>query len=187
MMLWELFTAFFQVGLFAVGGGYAALPLIQQQSVELHGWLTLAEFTDLLTISQLTPGPIGINAATFVGMRIAGTLGAVVATAGCVAPSCVIVSILGWFYNKYRNLATMQEILGVMRPAVVALIASAAVSIVSQALWGEAAPTLFGTDFAALALVLAGFVVLRKWKPSAIWVILASGAAGLAMELVRAV
>ena len=82
----ELFWSFFQIGLFSIGGGYAAMPLIQHQVVELHPWLTLEQFSDIITISQMTPGPIAINSATFVGMRIAGISGALVATAAVCCP-----------------------------------------------------------------------------------------------------
>ena len=84
MVYIKLFLSFFQVGLFSFGGGFAALPLIQDQVVDVNKWLTLAEFTDLITISQMTPGPIAINAATFVGIRIAGVLGAIISTLGCI-------------------------------------------------------------------------------------------------------
>ena len=86
MVYLELLWSFFQIGLFSFGGGYAALPLIQTQVVDLHGWLNMTEFVDIITISQMTPGPIAINASTFVGMRIAGVGGAAVATLGCVLP-----------------------------------------------------------------------------------------------------
>ena len=104
MIYLRLFMSFLQIGLFSFGGGYAALPLIQEQLVELHGWLSQSEFTDLITISQMTPGPIAVNAATFVGIRVAGIPGAVTATLGCIFPSCVIVSILAFLYLKYKNL-----------------------------------------------------------------------------------
>lgn len=84
MIYLQLFFSFLQIGMFSFGGGYAAMPLIQGQVVTLHGWLTISEFTDLITISQMTPGPIAVNSATFVGMKIAGIPGAIVATAGCI-------------------------------------------------------------------------------------------------------
>lgn len=80
----QLFLSFLQIGAFSFGGGYAAMPLIQNQVVTLHHWLTAGEFNDLVTISQMTPGPIAVNSATFVGLRIAGLPGAVIATAGCI-------------------------------------------------------------------------------------------------------
>lgn len=90
MIYLQLFLSFLQIGMFSFGGGYAAMPLIQGQVVTTHGWLTMSEFTDLITISQITPGPIAVNSATFVGLKIAGIPGAVVATAGCILPSCII-------------------------------------------------------------------------------------------------
>ena len=90
MMYLQLFLSFIQVGIFSFGGGYAAMPLIQSQVVTNHRWLTMSEFTDLITISQMTPGPIAVNSATFVGLKIAGVFGAVVATFGCILPSCII-------------------------------------------------------------------------------------------------
>lgn len=93
MIYWELFLSFLQVGLFSFGGGYAAMPLIRGQVVTVHHWLSMSEFTDLITISQMTPGPIAVNSATFVGTKIAGTLGALVATFGCILPSCIIVTV----------------------------------------------------------------------------------------------
>ena len=94
MIYLQLFWSFLQIGLFSVGGGYAAMPLIQAQTVQLHGWLTMNEFTDLVTIAEMTPGPIAVNSATFVGIRIAGLPGALVATLGCIFPSLFIVCLL---------------------------------------------------------------------------------------------
>ena len=100
MIYLQLFWSFIQIGMFSFGGGYAAMPLIQGQVVNTHEWLTMTEFTDLITISQMTPGPIAVNSATFVGMKIAGIPGAVVATLGCILPSCIIVTILAKLYLK---------------------------------------------------------------------------------------
>ena len=92
MILLELFFSFLQIGAFSFGGGYAAMPLIQAQVVTKYHWLSMTEFTDLITISQMTPGPIAVNSATFVGTKIAGVPGALVATMGCTLPSCIIVT-----------------------------------------------------------------------------------------------
>ncbi len=166
-MLLELFLSFLQIGLFSVGGGYVAIPLIQQQVVNRHGWLSMSVFGDLVTIAEMTPGPIGINAATFVGVRVAGLPGAAVASLGFVLPSLIIVSLLGWLYYRYRKVQMMQNILGGLRPAVVALIASAALGIALQAVFGSMQPSLAGTDWLALLLMAAAFIVLRvqKWHP----------------------
>ena len=87
MIYLQLFLSFLQIGALSFGGGYAAMPLIQEQVVTLHGWLSMNSFTDLITIAEMTPGPIAVNSASFVGMQIAGTPGAIVATFGCILPS----------------------------------------------------------------------------------------------------
>ena len=124
-MIWKLFFAFIQVGLFSVGGGYAAIPLIQEQIVNIHHLMTLEEFSDLITIAEMTPGPISINSSTFVGMRLAGIPGVLLCTLGCILPSFIICLTLAHFYYKYRNFSGIQKVLAALRPAVVALIASA--------------------------------------------------------------
>lgn len=185
MIFLRLFWSFFQIGLFSIGGGYAALPLIQHQVVELHGWLTMTEFTDLITISQMTPGPIAVNSSTFVGMQIAGLGGAVVATLGCITPSCIIVSLLALLYTKYKNLAVVEGVLGGLRPAVVALIASAGLSILVTAFWGEGgfSPRPADLNLVALALFTGGFFALRKWKPNPILVMAGCGVIGMVFYL----
>lgn len=108
MILLKLFLSFLQIGAFSFGGGYAAMPLIQAQVVIKYGWLTMEEFTNLITIAEMTPGPIAVNSATFVGTKIAGVPGALVATMGCILPSCIIVTLIASLYLKYRNLSLMQ-------------------------------------------------------------------------------
>lgn len=178
--LWQLYCSFFHVGLFSIGGGYAALPLIQEQVVELHHWLTMSEFVDVLTISQMTPGPIAINSATFVGTRIAGAPGAIIATLGCVTPSCIIVLFMAYLYKKYKNLPIVKGILSGLRPAVVALIACAGVAILLVALWGEApsriAPSTM--DGVSCAIFVLSLVALRKFKLNPIYAMIASGILG---------
>ena len=181
MIYLELFWSFFQVGLFSIGGGYAAMPLIQAQVVDQHGWLSLSEFIDVITISQMTPGPIGINSATFVGIKIAGIGGALVATLGCVLPSCIIVLTLAHFYFKYQSLTAVRGILNGLRPAVVAMIASAGLTILLNASFsgGVFPSSLADVSWIGICLFLAAFVVLRKWKPNPIWVMLGCGILGM--------
>ena len=181
-LLLQLFLSFLNIGLFSVGGGYAAIPLIQQQAVVLRHWLTLTDFTDLITIAEMTPGPIAINSATFVGIRMAGIPGAVVATVGCILPSCVIVSALAYLYYKYKTLRLMRDTLGCLRPAVVALIASAGLSILTLVLFGEEAASLGAVRWAGAALFAAALFALRKWKPNPIAVMLLCGATGVLLH-----
>jgi chromate transporter len=177
MTLLKLFLSFLQIGLFSFGGGYAAMPLIQDQVVDLNAWLTMTEFTDLVTIAEMTPGPIAVNAATFVGTRVAGLGGAIISTLGCVLPSFIIVLTLARFYFKYRSLSIVKGILNGLRPAVIALIASAGLSILILAFWGEhgISSHLKDIDYLAAALFGIGLFVLKKWKPSPILVMLGCG------------
>lgn len=183
MILLQLFWSFLQIGLFSFGGGYAAMPLIQAQIVTQHGWLGMAEFTDLVTISQMTPGPIAINAATFVGLRVAGLSGALAATVGCMLPSCVLVTLLARLYLRYRKLSLLQGVLTSLRPAVVATIASAGVSILVTAFWDEAV-TFAGTNWRLVVIFASSLLLLRRTKLSPILVMTLAGAANLLLELI---
>ena len=146
----ELLISFLYVGLFSIGGGYATLPLIQEQIVELHGWLSYKEFTDIITISQMTPGPLAVNGSTFVGLRVAGIFGAVVATFGCVisgvlismASAASVIVLLSWF-----AVSSWRQISG-------------------------------GPDLRAVGISLAALLLLRKFHMNPVWVMCVCGAAG---------
>ena len=180
MLLIKLFFAFMQVGLFSVGGGYAAIPLIQEQIVNIHKLMTLEEFSDLITVAEMTPGPISINSATFVGMRIAGIPGVLLCTLGCIIPSFCICLILAHFYYKYRTVSGVQVVLGSLRPAVVSLIASAGASILMLGLFqAELGDIVLGNlRIVELVIFVIALVILRKYKVSAIAIILGSGVVG---------
>ena len=167
MIYLQLFFSFLQIGLFSVGGGYAAIPLIQNQVTVQHSWLSMQEFTDLVTIAEMTPGPIAINAATFVGLRIASAPGAIVATLGCIVPSILFVSILAVLYRKYKNVAALQSIMLCLRPVVVALILGAGLSILSQVLFHGQTITISNLDLIGAASVILAFLALRRtnWNP----------------------
>lgn len=188
MIYLELFWCFFQIGLFSIGGGYAAMPLIRYQVVEVHDWLTMAEFADIITISQMTPGPISINSATFVGINIAGIPGALVATFGCVLPSCLIVLALAFAYYRFRGFRMVRNVLLQLRAAVVSMIAFAGLAIVFLAFWHkETAPSFADfphTDWVAVFIFCAALVVLRCWrKVDPIHVMLGTGVLGIVLYL----
>ena len=184
MMYIQLFLSFFQISLFSFGGGYAALPLIQGQVVNVHHWLSMTEFTDLITISQMTPGPIAINAATFVGMKLTGMPGAVVATLGYITPSCIIVTIIAKLYLKYREMDMLQGILGGIRPAV-ALIGSAGISILQTAFWEASGKMVISdTSWLMVGIFVVCVILLRKVKMNPIWVMLLAGVMKVGVELV---
>lgn len=183
MIYLEIFWSFFQIGLFSIGGGYAALPLIENQVTKVHDWLTMAEFADLLTISQMTPGPIALNASTFVGTKVAGLPGAIIATVGCITPSCIIVLTLAYFYFKYKNLSSIQGILKGLRPAVVSLIASAGLSILLLAMFNEETTLnniqLLDINIPSIIMVALGLFILRKYKTDPILVMIGTGLVGI--------
>ena len=164
MIYLQLLWSFFQIGLFSFGGGYASMRLIQNQVVTLHHWLDMTQFADIITISQMTPG----------------FWGSIVATIGCVIPSCIIVIALAKIYTKYRQLDAMQAILKGLRPAVVALIASAGLSILILSLWqgGAVSWSPASVDWICAAMFAAALFVLRKWKPNPIWVMVGCGVLG---------
>jgi len=181
----ELFLSFLLTGLFTVGGGYAALPLIYESCVVRHGWISAAEYAQLISISEITPGPIAINAATFVGTRVGGVLGAIAATLGFALPPFVIITLLYALYRRCRSMSLMQGVLGALRPAVTGLIAAAGLTVLALALWGEGGFVSAVPDLLALALFAVGLFVLRRWKTGPIAVILGCGAVGLIAEVLK--
>lgn len=180
MLLLKLFFSFIQVGLFSVGGGYAAIPLIQEQIVNIHHLMTMEEFSDLIIVAEMTPGPISINSSTFVGMRIAGIGGVLLCSLGCIIPSFIICFILAYFYYKYRTVGGVQTVLSALRPAVVALITSAGTSILMLALFQTDifSASLKDIRFVELGIFLVALFLLRKFKTNAITIILGSGVVG---------
>lgn len=175
MVYLQLFISFVKVGAFSFGGGYAALPLIQEEIVTNHQWLTQQEFTDLITISQMTPGPIAINSATFVGNQIAGVPGGLIATFGSVLPSIILVTILAYIYMKYRNLDSLQYVLKALRPAVVAMIATAGMSILVTSFWGDQVMGIETIKLTAVLIFVICFVLLKKTRLDPVVVMILAG------------
>ena len=178
MIYLQLFWSFLQIGALSFGGGYAAVPLIEAQIVTSRAWLSMTEFANLVTIAEMTPGPISVNAATFVGTKIAGIPGALCATLGCILPSCVLVTLIARLYLKYRNLHALQSVLASLRPAVVAMIASAGVLIMMNALWSGDV-TLAGTNWVMAGIFALCLILLRRTKWSPILIMALGGAVNL--------
>ena len=180
-----LFWEFFKVGLFCVGGGYASMPLIQAAVVTNHNWLTLSEFVDIFTISQMTPGPIGINAATFAGMKTAGVIGAISATFGFVAPSLILCILVAKLIFKYGDIPAIRGVLNGLRPAVIALICSAGIGFIALALWNaEVIPHDLTADLDknGVVLLIISYIALRK-KVTVIKLLVGSGVLGLLLGM----
>lgn len=186
MILLELFYTFFKIGLFSFGGGYGMLSVIQGEIVTRHAWLTTQEFTDIVAVSQMTPGPIGINAATYVGytavansgcspfMAVAGSI---LASFAVMLPSFVLMLIVSRFFMKYSKHPRVEKVFEVLRPVVVGLIASAALLLMSRDNFGS--PTESPLQFVvSVVLFLFAFVAIRRFKLSPILVLVVSGAFG---------
>ena len=186
MIYLTLFWEFAKVGIFCVGGGYASMPLIQAAVVDAYHWMSLGEFVDIFTISQMTPGPIGINAATFAGMKIAGIPGAVCATVGFCTPSLILGIVLANLFFKYGDIGPIRGILNGLRPAVVALIAAAGISFVVLALWNEETlpDDLTTIDPLGVIILLVSLAAVRR-KIGVIKLLAATGVAGLVLGIIQ--
>ena len=197
ILLIQLFGVFFVIGLFTFGGGYAMLSLIQTQVVTAHGWIAESTFTDIVAISQMTPGPIGINCATYVGYdvlsgttgsHILGIIGSATATFAISLPSFILVLLIVRFYTKFRSNRLFEGVMKGLRPAVVGLIGAAAILLMFKTTWSGT--PLFSTpeisivkdnlpDWKGWLLLAAGFAASYWGRVSPILLILAGAAAGL--------
>lgn len=177
--LLRLAVVFFKIGLFSIGGGYAIIPLIQSQVVERFGWVSLQTFTDIITISQMTPGPLAVNTSTFVGIQISGIWGAVFATAGCVISGICISIFLYRFFKKHRESVYVLKVLNGLKASSLGLIISAAVTILLLAFTGNDNPgSIESIDLIAVTIFLGAFAAIRKWKINPVFVMVIAGVAG---------
>lgn len=184
LILWELFYTFLIIGAFSFGGGTGSMELIRSRVVSQHHWMTDSEFTDIISISEMTPGPIGINIASFTGTRIAGVPGTAASTIAYVLPAIAIVSFMAWIYYKYRSLNTVQGVLNGLRPAVAAMVFASAFKIVTNAFWGGFDQIgLSSTNWIAVFLGLLFLILLRLKKLTPVKAILLSGIVGAAIYL----
>jgi chromate transporter len=178
-----LFFIFFKVGLFTVGGGLAAIPLLQEEVLN-RGWLTMTQFTDMIAVSESTPGPIGVNIATYVGYSQHGILGSVIATLGMVTPSIIIIMLIAKFVMHYREHKIVDGVFYGLRPAVTGLILAAAtsvamVSLVNIDLFKDSNILLDLFNFRALAMFAVFFFATNKWKHHPIYYIAIAGVIGV--------
>ena len=178
-LLLDIVITFAKIDLLSFGGGYVAIPIVEKQIVEVNKWMTYSEFSDVLAIDELTPGPIAINCATFVGTRMAGTLGGIAATLGSVLPSIFIAILLVKIYFKYHGITWLDGILGGLRCMVLGLLASTALSLVINAVVPNNS-----FDLLAFIIFLVGLYVLRKYKPDPLYVVLGSGVISLIISLI---
>lgn len=186
MLFLELFYTFFKIGLFSFGGGYGMLSVIQGEVVSRHGWLSAAEFTDIVAVSQMTPGPIGINSATYVGYTAVlnsgspewlAVMGSVVASLAVMLPSVILMLVVSRFFMKHSKNRNVEAVFKALRPIVVGLIASAALLLMTKENFGSPAetPLQFGVS---VTLFVAAFVAMKFFKVSPILILLLAGAFG---------
>ena len=184
MIFLQLFATFFLIGLFTFGGGAAMLSLIQDQVVTKFGWLSEAQFTDIVAISQCTPGPIGVNCATYTGYEVAGLAGSAVATFALVLPSFIIFYGIIYLYNKYHRTRLFGDVMDGLRPAVAGLIGAAALILMfrfSADGWlprAEVIPENFGSP-ASWVIMGASFVAAYAFRVNPILLMIAGGILGL--------
>ena len=179
MILLDIFLAFMRVSIIAFGGAYATIPLVEQEAVVNWGWMTMAEFSDLIALDEITPGPIMINSATFVGMHVAGIPGAIVATLGCIVIPCALVMILFLLYRHFRGSAVMESTMTSLKCMAIALIASTFVKLAMNALMPEgAAPDVF-TAIYSIAIMAAAFYLINRKEIRPLPVMLGCGAVNL--------
>lgn len=188
MIYLKLLFTFFKIGLFSFGGGYAMIPLIEKE-ILINGWISGQEFADIIAIAEMTPGPVAVNSATFVGYRTANVLGAAFATLGVALPSLILILLLSRLFFKFQHEPVVQGIFSGIRPVIVGLIAGAAFfvaetsifkgSISATGLSALFTRTLDIIDLPSVLIMVASIVALVKFKLNPILTIAASGATGI--------
>ncbi|KYH35389.1 putative chromate transport protein [Clostridium tepidiprofundi DSM 19306] len=168
MIFFEIFIVFFKIGLFSFGGGYAMLPLIQREVVSIHNWVSPKEFIDIVAISQVTPGPIAINSATYVGFKTLGIPGSLAATLGVSLPSIIIMLIFCKFFFKFKDNKLVEDAFTGLRPATIGLIAAAAVLVAKNAF----------IDYKSVVIFVVAFISSYKFKLDPILMTVLAGIAG---------
>lgn len=182
MSLIRIFFVFFQIGLLSIGGGYAVIPMIQEQVVENYAWIPQQTFADVITISQMTPGPLAVNTSTFVGLQIAGIFGALLATLGCVLAGVCIATCLYSVLRRYRNSIYISEVLNGLKAASAGLIVSAAATILLLTFTGSTEfrnLSAAAVDWPAIILFCGAFLAVRRFHLNPILAMLLTGGAGL--------
>ncbi|MGI6704838.1 MAG: chromate transporter [Clostridia bacterium] len=188
MIYIQLLLAFFKIGLFSFGGGYAMIPLIQKE-IEANGWMASSEFVDIIAIAEMTPGPISVNSATFVGYKTAGLLGGMFATLGVSLPSLILIMILSRYILTYKEHPITRSLFYGIRPVIAGLIVTAAIFVAETSIFRQniSLQTLMKglsnplelIDIKSLLLFIAVGVSLVRFKLHPILIIIGSGIIGL--------
>ncbi|MEW5865731.1 MAG: chromate transporter [Bacillota bacterium] len=169
MNVLTLFFTFAKIGLFTFGGGYAMIPLMQREIINVNGWLTMKEFVDIIAIAEMTPGPVAVNSATYVGYKIAGIGGAAAATIGVVFPSFVVILAIATLFLRFKDAPAVKAVTMGLRPAVTALVAAAAISLTKAAL----------VDLVGLIIAILVLLGMFRLKIHPVLIILLAGVLGV--------
>jgi len=194
MIYLQLFWSFFKIGAFSFGGGYAMIPLIQKE-IQSHGWMEAKEFADIVAVSQMTPGPLAVNAATYVGVKTAGVLGSAFATLGVSLPSFILIIIIANFLIKFKESRIVNSALKGIRPITIGLISSAVIFFANMSIFTidlsfNSIKRLFGGEFAgffqkvqfypgALLIFVVILVAVKKFKMHPILAVACSAVLGI--------
>ena len=170
-LLWDIFLAFFKIGSFTFGGGYAMIPLIEREVITNKKWVSKEEVIDIFALSQSMPGAIAINSSTFIGYKIAGGIGSIVATLGVIIPSYLVIVVVAMFFAKFQNDPIVKAVFAGVRPAIVGLIFVAAISI------GKASIK----DRIGLIVMSVSVILVTAFNVNAIFVIIGGAIAGVSI------
>ena len=184
MLLLKIVLSFMKITLLAFGGAYAAIPLVENEVVQVQGWMTVAEFGNLIAIDELTPGPIILNCATFVGMHVAGIPGAIAATFGVVLPAGTLAMILLLLYRKYKKMPLLDNIVQTLKCMAIAMIATTFLNILFNALFGSKTIDLTNISYLGVVLIPIAFLLLRKFKTNPLYIMLGCGLINLIFNLI---
>lgn len=176
-MYWKMFTIFFKIGAFTFGGGFAMIPIIQNEIVDKHQWIDEEEFLDAISITQASPGPIAVNASIYVGYKLRKIPGAIICALGTVLPSFIIISIMARFFTVFRNNEIMEKIFMGVRPAVVALIISAVYTLFKN--------NMKENIYRKIIIVLLTIVAIVFLNINPIWIILFGAIASVVYHKVK--
>lgn len=174
-MLWDMFLTFFKIGAFTFGGGYAMIPIIQEEVVEKKKWINDEEFMDAIAVAQASPGPVAVNTSIYCGYKLKGFIGALICTMGTVLPSFIIILIIAKFFYQFRSNPIIDKVFMGIRPAVVALILSSVYKM-----WIK---SKFGYDKLVVAIVTVLIIVFMDISP--IWLIVAGGVGSVVFNKVK--
>lgn len=174
-MLWEMFTTFFKIGAFTFGGGYAMIPIIQEEVVEKKKWIEEDEFMDAIAIAQASPGPVAVNVSVYCGHRLKGFLGALICALGTVLPSFITILLIAMFFSEFRDNQTVGKVFIGVRPAVVALILATVYKM-----WSKS-----NFEPSKVIVIIATIFLIVAFNISPIWLILAGGLGSIAIHRIK--